>query len=610
MSNEGTGWGWADSKRRWVQAAMLALGASIFAPVATAFAAFATPPQAVVIRGAASGCEATIAAEVSSLGGRMTRQLAILDGGSALIPSTGLAALRSAPCVAAVTPDGKLKPSSIGAYDPTQDTGSLYNTTRLIGAQQTWNKGYTGKGVGVALIDTGVAPVQGLNASGKVFNGPDLSFDSQTSDLTYNDEYGHGTHMAGIIAGNDLYGAAQPGSYAGNTSAFIGVAPDARILNMKVGDENGVVDVSQVIASIDWVVQHRNDNGLNIRVLNLSYGTNSGQAYALDPLAYAAEVAWKNNIVVVAAVGNGGSGSSGLNDPAYDPYLLAVGAADTQSSNDTSDDTVATFSNSGDGTRNPDLVAPGTHIEGLRDPGSEIDQLYGSSATVGTRFFLGSGTSQAAAVVSGAAALYLSAKPTATADMVKRALTKSATWLANQPATRQGSGEVNVAGALKQESSAQQNFTGSRGTGTLDAARGGMDVVSNGTALTGEQDIFGNAWNSTSMAQAESTGAAWSGGTFNGAAWSGAAWSGSSWMGAAWSGAAWSGAAWSGAAWSGATWNGAAWSGAAWSGAAWSGAAWSGAAWSGAAWSGAAWSGAAWSGAEWSGAGWSDYSWS
>src|SRR5581483_10085441 len=262
---------------------------------------------------------------------------------------------------------------------------SLYNTARTVGAVSYWRNGFTGKGVDVALIDSGVAPVNGLTTPGKVVNGPDLSFDSQAPNLQYLDAYGHGTHMAGIIAGRD--DAVVPGSnYAGDSTDFLGVAPDARIVNVKVADAGGAVDVSQVIAAIDWVVQHKNDNGLNIRVLNLSFGTDSTQPYTLDPLAYAAEVAWRNGIVV-------------------------VGAVDTQGTVSPSDDTVATFSSAGNGTRNPDLVAPGVHIASLRDPGSTIDRQFGATATVGTRFFRGSGTSQATAVMSGAAALAIQQHP-------------------------------------------------------------------------------------------------------------------------------------------------------------------------------------------------------
>jgi len=595
------------NRRSWQLATLAVFGTAVVAPVMPTVASASAPPVSVIVRGSAPGCSSTVAADVTALGGVVTRTLGILDGVSALVPASATTRLSAAPCVATVSPDSKLAPASIGSYDPTADVGSLYNTTQMIGAQKAWKNGVTGQGVGVALIDTGVAPVTGLNTPGKLVNGADLSFDSQAPQLIYNDEYGHGTHLAGIIAGKDVgatnasvtsSSTGSTGSYAGDTRHFLGVAPDSTLVNVKVGDENGVTDVSQVIAALDWVVQHRNDNGMNIKVINLSYGTQSQQSYGVDPLAFAAEVAWHKGLTVVTAAGNNGSSANGLNDPAYDPYVIAVGAEDTQNSTSTYNHTVAGFSSTGDGTRNPDLVAPGVHIASLRDPGSNLDVQFGSTATVGTRFFKGSGTSQATAVVSGAAALLYSAHPNATPNQVKYALSQTASSLASQPATAQGNGEINVAKAINysiQAGAAAQSFTHSTGTGSLDAARGGLDVVANGVALTGEQDIMGNAFNSSQMAQAEAAGAAWSGGSWNGAGWSGAGWSGAGWSGAGWSGAGWSGAGWSGAGWSGSTWNGAGWSGAGWSGA---------------GWSGAGWSGAGWSGAAWSGAGWSDYTWS
>ena len=583
-------------------AMLLAAGGALAVPVTALAAPAAGPLTTVIVRGSEAAPTAQVAAEVAAFGGQMKRNIDLLNGGVASLPANEVRALSAAPGIAEVTPDGRLTFDAIGAYRPALDPASLYNTAAEIGAQRLWDNGITGQGVGVALIDTGVAPVQGLNGSGQVYYGPDLSFDSQTPALTNNDEYGHGTHIAGIIAGNDSYGAGT--TYNGNTSQFTGIAPDSHIVSVKVGDENGVVDVSQVLAGIDWVVQHSNDNGLNIKVLNLSFGTQSLEPYQLDPLAFATEVAWRDGIVVVTSAGNNGASANGLSDPAYDPYVIAVGAADTQNTVSTSDDTVASFSSSGDGNRNPDVVAPGVHIASLRVPGSVIDQNFGPTGTVAanTRFFRGSGTSQAAAVVSGAAALLEQSHPDATPNQIKYRLTATANLLANEPATLQGNGEIDVAAANRAwvpPPAALQLFARSTGKGSLDAARGGLDVVANGVALTGEQDIFGNAFKSEQMARAEANGASWSGGTWNGASWSGASWSGASWSGASWSGASWSGASWSGASWSGATWTGAGWSGASWSGASWSGA----------SWSGASWSGASWSGASWSGAGWADYSW-
>src|SRR3954468_3242593 len=211
-------------------------------------------------------------------------------------------------------------------YDPSTDVNSMASTTSYLGATSWWNAGYSGKGVDVAVIDSGVSPVAGLDGAGKVVYGPDLSLESQAPNLTRYDTYGHGTFMAGLIAGHD---STLTTPYANApASAYRGVAPNARIVSIKVATADGGADVSQVVAAIYWVVQHKNDNGMNIRVINLAYGTNSRQAYTVDPLAFAAQLAWKKGIVVVAAAGNTGyqqgNSATSLADPAYNPYVIGV----------------------------------------------------------------------------------------------------------------------------------------------------------------------------------------------------------------------------------------------------------------------------------------------
>src|SRR5438309_1349018 len=247
-------------------------------------------------------------------------------------------------------------------YSAGETSMGLVNQT--VGADRLQSAGYTGRGVGVALIDTGVASVQGLT-SGNVVNGPDLSLDNPMTSLVNSDGFGHGTHMAGIIAGND-----------GTSTGFKGVAPGAKLLSVKVGAYDGAVDVSQVIAALDWIAQHKNDNGMNIRVINLSYGTNGVQSYQLDPLAAAVEHAWQAGIVVVVAGGNSGTTTSSLDNPATDPFVISVGADDPSGTATALDDSVPTFSSRGSYSRHVDLVAPGQSIVSLRVPGSVIDTEY------------------------------------------------------------------------------------------------------------------------------------------------------------------------------------------------------------------------------------------
>ncbi len=473
-------------------------------------------------------------------------------------------------------------------------TTTLDSVNEAIRADALHRRGVTGEGVGVALIDSGVVPVPGLAAT-RVTLGPDLSLEAPAESLHYMDTYGHGTHMAGIIAGNG--------------GSFRGVAPDVNLLSVKVAPADGATDVSQVIAAIDWVVEHRDDNGMNVRVITLAFGTDGLQDYQIDPLVHAAENAWRAGIVVVVAAGNDGEDRGSLRNPAYDPYVLAVGAADTRGTRGLGDDAVAEFSSRGDGVRNPDVLAPGRGIVSTRSPGSYLDSAY-PEARSETEGFRGSGTSQAAAVVSGAVALLLEDRPELTPDQVKALLADTARSVRHADARAQGDGIVDVRRASSTRApSVVQSHPVSTGTGSLEAARGSNHVAMHGVELVGEYDIFG-PWDSVAWAQASTAGTSWDGGLFMGAGWSGAGWSGAGWSGAGWSGAGWSGAGWSGAGWSGAGWSGAGWSGAGWSGAGWSGAGWSGAGWSGAGWSGAGWSGAGWSGAGWSGAGWSGAGWS
>ena len=480
---------------------------------------------------------------VETLGGSVGAHIGIIDGFVAAIPEGATASVRSHPGVLSVTPNHPVQLQS-ESWNPQPDPGSLVNTARVVGAADLWRNGITGEGVDVAVIDTGVVPVDGLTWPGKVINGPDLSFESGFDEARYLDTYGHGTHIAGIIAGRD--NASIPGKEHENKSDFLGIAPDARILNVKVANAQGVTDVSQVLAAIDWVVQHRNDNGMNVRVLNLSFGTDGVQDYRYDPLTYAVEVAWRKGITVIVAAGNAGFGSAKLNNPAYDPFVISVGSVDTKGSPGTQDDIVPSWSSTGDGTRNPDIVAPGKSIVSLRDPGSYIDQTA-PSGYVSERFFRGSGTSQSAAVVSGAAALLLEQRPDLTPDQIKAILRSTATPLPYADPIAQGKGELDVkaASAAPVPASATQPFEPAYGTGSLEGSRGSLHVQDAGGVLEGEQDIFGNTWD----------GQSWSG-----QSWSGQSWSGGEWMGQSWSGQSWSGQSWSGQSWSGQSWSGQSWS--------------------------------------------------
>jgi serine protease AprX len=558
-------------------------------------------PTSMIVR-AVPGQAPVLEAAVVSLGGRVKTRLGIINGFSALIPRAATGILRSLPGTLSVTPDLVLRAegstyASAGSFDAIADMGSMYNLVRITGALTYWKNGYTGKGVDVALLDSGVTPVDGLTAPGKVLAGPDLSFESQATNLQYMDTFGHGTHMAGIIAGRS--NAAGPGTYAGDTKNFLGMAPDARIVSIKVADAHGATDVSQVVAAIDWVVQHRSDNGMNIRVLNLSYGTHTAQSYVADPLAFAAEQAWKAGIVVVAAAGNSGfqrnsTTTLGLSDPAYDPYVLGVGGSDPMGTLSLGDDRVSSFSAGSTGCstcKNPDFVAPAAHLVSLRDPGSQIDQAFGSTGVVTGSLFRGSGTSQAAAVVSGAAALIISRTPTITPDRLKRLLTSTAQKLAGAVTEVQGYGEIRLAKAYTNNiASYVQKFTPATGTGSLDSSRGLAHLMMDGVSLSGSEDIFGTTFDSAAMASLEASAKAWSGGTWNAKSWSGEDWSGKAWSGTCWTTTTWTAKSWSGTDWGSLSWSTNNWMTSGWSGGAWSTNNWLSGDWANDIWADASWS--------------------
>jgi serine protease AprX len=447
----------------------------------------------------------------------------------------------------------------------------LSDVRTIIGAATGTAGALTGSGVGIALLDTGVASVPGLPAA-RVVNGPDLSFESQSPNLRYHDGYGHGTHLAGIMVANDTASGAK------------GLSPLAKVTSVKVGTANGAADVTQMIAAIEWVVKNRNHDPANpIRVLNLSYGSGGNPNQWTDPLQYAVERAWKAGIVVVAAAGNQGNNTGRLNNPANDKWVIAVGSTSTKGTISVNDDIETTFTNI-DPTRPLEVLAPGESIASLRVPGSNIDNGY-PGARVGTTLFKGSGTSQSAAVVSAAVALLLQHKPTLTPDKVKQYIMDSRTPLLRSV---YGYGTLNVNAAIARMVShptpTVQSPISSGGSGRLDDARGPSRVISDGVALAGQKSIFGtfdgNAWEAKAQA-----GKSWSGGLWMGFRMAGDGFTGTSWASKTWAAGTWPGRSWAGAA----TWTDPAWTGRYWSGRYWSTGNWTGRYWSSDDWESVFW---------------------
>ena len=437
---------------------------------------------------------------------------------AALLVGGTLAVAPAAVPVADTAADpGVLTPSSIEFLDGESHHGAV--TLSNLRSDVLGNSAAMslGQGVDVAIIDTGVAPVDGLRGPDKLIHGPDLSFEAGSPAANL-DTYGHGTHLAGIVAGER---AGAPG-----------IAPGARLVSIKVAGHDGVTTVPQVVSAIDWVVDNRNADGLNIRVLNLSLGQAGVTTNAGDPLSAAVERAWDAGIVVVVAAGNDGSTQSHLDSPAISPFVIAVGAVDSNSGGDDRDERrVPGWSGKGDSTRKPDLVAPGRSIASYRVPGSTVDD-DAPAGRYGDDLFLGSGTSQAAAVTSGVAAALLGTNPDLTPDQVKATLEDRAFRLDDVSSRKQGDGHI--------------------GRSSVSQPSRPSTAQNHGRATDGNHGL-------SRPAQSTWSGGTWSGGTWSGGTWSGAGWSGTSWSGGTWSGGTWSGGTWSGGTWSGGTWSGDGW---------------------------------------------------
>jgi serine protease AprX len=324
--------------------------------------------------------------------------------------------------------------------------------------------GPAGRGVGVAVLDSGVATTSDL-ANSRIVGWKDFV---NKQKLPY-DDAGHGTFVAGLIAGDGT--ASLPLDQGGTaTMQFRGAAPAANIIGVKVLDSTGQGRASAVMAGVLWAVAHKND--YNIRVLNLSIGSNPVSPADFDPIAQAAEFAWKNGITVVCAAGNEGEfGPGGILSPGTSPYVITVGASDTRQTATLKDDVVTYYSSSGptlwDEYAKPDVVAPGNRVISVRVKGSYIDTTYpqnvipiGSyapAAPAGTEpsYLMLSGTSTSAPVVSGAAAVLLGADRSLTPDDVKLRLMHSADPLPGASRLQQGAGLIDVAGALADRSHAK-----------------------------------------------------------------------------------------------------------------------------------------------------------
>ena len=331
-----------------------------------------------------------------------------------------------------------------------------------VGADKAWRAGLTGQGVGVAVVDTGIAgDLPDFFAGGQSRVIASVVTNPCASDA--DDRVGHGTHVAGLIAGNSMNNA------GGRRlrGRYMGVAPRANLISVKVADDTGDTTVLDVINGLQFVVDHRAQFG--IRVVNLSLSSTVAESYRTDPLAAAAEAAWFSGIVVVAAAGNdGGAPAATHYAPGNDPYVITAGALDDKGTSRLDDDEQAPWSSRGvtqDGFQKPDVVAPGTRLVAPLAPRGNFAKLC-RKCVIGRKYFRLSGTSMASAVVSGAAALLVERNPGLTPDQVKGAL------LGTVRAVRGQGLAIDAYAALATARSSNEGLTPNT---LIDPATGGID---------------------------------------------------------------------------------------------------------------------------------------
>ncbi len=391
--------------------------------------------------------------------GVVTSRLDIINGAGVLLSPAAAGMLRSEKGIKAVTLN-----AAVHMTDDDQDEGGTGKKSPatdypdVVGADVTWQHGVIGKGVTVAVVDTGLGTHRGITrgVNGKKNDRIVGWVDFVDKKPNPTDPNGHGTHVAGIIANTQI----------GSDGEWNGVAPGISLVGVRVLDKTGAGDYEQVIQGIQWVIRHQREYG--IRVMNLSLVSVAQSPYWADPLDQAVMKAWANGITVVVAAGNAGPKPLTIGVPANTPYVITVGAfTDNYTSNDWSDDYITPFSAAGptlDGFVKPDVVAPGAHMVSTMLPSSYIVRNHEASQ-VSNQYFSMAGTSQAAAVVSGIAALTLSKNPRLTPDQVKYRLMYTAyPWIdltttdALYSMWQQGTGRVNAPDAVFGKISGQANY--------------------------------------------------------------------------------------------------------------------------------------------------------
>jgi serine protease AprX len=526
-------------RKAWSAAACATVVAALAGTsVAVAPAASASSTQQVIVT--SSGLLSPVSAVLGVLG-TVLNQYHIINGVEATVPTFLEPLLESLPGIT-VTPDVSVNvqsttpPESTGPHSPSDAFLQQTGASKLAAA------GDTGQGATVAVMDTGIDNLPDF--AGRLAGGVDLSGGNNP----FEDDYGHGTFVAGLIAGN---GASSNGQYSGE-------APGASLVSIKVAGASGSTRLGTLISGLQWAVDHESQYGID--VLNISLGYQPTESTVLNPLDQAVEAAWNSGIVVVTSAGNAGPFNGTILSPGDDPLAITAGALDDMAQGDVSSDEMNDFSSVGptaqDGWAKPDLVTSGRSVVSLAAPGSAIYN-QNPSGRVGPSNFVGSGTSFSAAITSGAAALVLADDPGLSPNQVKARL------LATASPGPVGNPFVDGHGALNAYAAATagpMNFNQS--DFLLLPVVSGLTV----SLLPGLSQVDtwnANLWSGYTPPSGPGN-SDWNGTSWNGSAWNGSASDGSDWVARYWNNSGWNSAQWAGSAWDARYWNNSGWAGSAW----------------------------------------------
>lgn len=353
----------------------------------------------------------------AAAGARVTDRWRIIDGFAAEMAAGAAVRLAGRTDVKWIALDSKLQATAragggagtgtgTGAVDSSKLAGAYPFAARAVDA---WKAGLTGNGIGIAIVDSGIEHSNGVGAAdlgARVV--ADVTFNSAA--LYQADRYGHGTHVAGIAAGNGQY----------SSGKYIGIAPKANLFNVKFSADNGSGIESDLISALDWVYVNR-DRG--IRIVNLSVNSSTPESYTTSAVDAAVEKLWNSGIVVVVAAGNRGASADAVQyPPANDPLVITVGALDDRATTALTDDVMTAWSSRGrtqDGFTKPEIVAPGARMVSLKACDACTLMQAAPANAVDSAYFRMGGTSMAAPVVSGTVALMLEQNPGLTPNQVK-----------------------------------------------------------------------------------------------------------------------------------------------------------------------------------------------